>query len=96
MVVMVQYSRSLQPFPSREPPKSCGHTLLLGSRAQQCEGLFPVTVSLSELVGGLKEAIKDRKQNTLNHIEAHQLEIWIPRSLPAVTDVVEALGSVGH
>ena len=74
-------------------PQNHAHTLLLGSRAQQCEDLFPVTVSLSEPVGGLKEAIKDRKQNTLNHIEAHQLEIWIPCS---VTDVVEALGSVGH
>jgi hypothetical protein len=37
---------------------------------------FPVRISRSRTVGDLKDAIKKKKGNALNHIDADQLEIW--------------------
>jgi hypothetical protein len=38
--------------------------------------VFPVDILPSKTVGHLKDAIKKQKENTLNHIDAHQLDIW--------------------
>jgi len=37
---------------------------------------FPVDILLSKTVGHLKDAIKKKKENALNHIDADQLKIW--------------------
>ena len=51
---------------------------------------FPVDILRSQTVGHLKEAIKRKKENALNHIDADQLEVWKvsgpAHSVPAITD----------
>jgi hypothetical protein len=37
---------------------------------------FPVDILRSKTVGHLKDAIKEKKGNALNHIDADQLKIW--------------------
>jgi hypothetical protein len=52
---------------------------------------FMVDVLLSKTVDHLKDAIKKKKENALNHTDADQLEIWKVSdpacSVPAITDV---------
>jgi len=37
---------------------------------------FLVRILLSETIDDLKDAIKKKKEHTLNHIAANQLDIW--------------------
>jgi hypothetical protein len=52
---------------------------------------FPVDILHSQTVGHLKDAIKKKKENALNHIDVDQLKIWKvgdpARSIPGTTDV---------
>ena len=52
---------------------------------------FPVDILSSKTIGHLKDAIKQKNGNALNHIDAAQLEIWKVSdpapSVHAITDV---------
>jgi hypothetical protein len=52
--------------------------------------IFPVEIAATKTVGALKDAIKEKKQHTFQHVDADALVLWRV-SVPDNEDLVETL-----
>jgi hypothetical protein len=55
--------------------------------------IFPVEIASTKTVGALKDAIKEKKQHTFQHVDADALVLWRV-SVPDNQDLVETLGDL--